>query len=316
MEGKLFLFVLYRGEEEGSQCQWMEQTLPIKGELDCAGCKKEMVPDIEVSLSQAELFPKEDTDGETRMFHLEGILELEIRLYGNEEAEILEDVFSPEKDLEVTAGEETYESLVMHNESKCRTEGKIRIQAAKPRILQICHSHGSIKIDQTKIVPGGIKIEGAIPAVILYISPEDTMPFAVLEGTIPFSHVAEVPGITRDCRFTLNAGLDQLQAAMADSEEIELKASVSLEIFAVLPHTQRCIQEIREREYDPAVLEAVPGITGYMVQEGDTLWGIAKQYYMTPQQIMEMNSLETQELHPGVCLILMKNMVSLNENQG
>ena len=109
VEGKLFLFVLYRGEEEGSQCQWMEQTLPIKGELDCAGCKKEMVPDIEVSLSQAELFPKEDTDGETRMFHLEGILELEIRLYGNEEAEILEDVFSPEKDLEVTAGEETYE---------------------------------------------------------------------------------------------------------------------------------------------------------------------------------------------------------------
>ena len=316
VEGKLFLFVLYRGEEEGSQCQWMEQTLPIKGELDCAGCKKEMVPDIEVSLSQAELFPKEDTDGETRMFHLEGILELEIRLYGNEEAEILEDVFSPEKDLEVTAGEETYESLVMHNESKCRAEGKIRIQAAKPRILQICHSHGSIKIDQTKIVPGGIKIEGAIPAVILYISPEDTMPFAVLEGTIPFSHVAEVPGITRDCRFTLNAGLDQLQAAMADSEEIELKASVSLEIFAVLPHTQRCIQEIREREYDPAVLEAVPGITGYMVQEGDTLWGIAKQYYMTPQQIMEMNSLETQELHPGVCLILMKNMVSLNENWG
>ena len=75
---------------------------------------------------------------------------------------------------------------------------------------------------------------------------------------------------------------------MADSEEIELKASVSLEISRFCPHTQRCIQEIREREYDPAVLEAVPGITGYMVQEGDTLWGIAKQYYMTPQQIMEM----------------------------
>lgn len=142
------------------------------------------------------------------------------------------------------------------------------------------------------------------------------MPFAVLEGTIPFTHVAEVPGITQDCRFTLNTGLEQLQATMADSEEIELKASVNLEIFAVRPQKQRCIQEIQENEYDPAVLEAVPGITGYMVQEGDTLWEIAREYYMMPQQIMEMNGMETQELHKGECLILMKNMVTFNEKQG
>ena len=167
----------------------------------------------------------------------------------------------------------------------------------KAQDLQICHSHGSIKIDQTKIVPGGIKIEGAIPAVILYISPEDTMPFAVLEGTIPFSHVAEVPGITRDCRFTLNAGLDQLQAAMADSEEIELKASVSLEIFRGFAHTQRCIQRSGRESTIRQFWKLYRGLQVIWCRKRDTLWGIAKQYYMTPQQIMEMNSLETQELH-------------------
>ena len=100
----------------------------------------------------------------------------------------------------MTAGEETYESLVMHNESKCRTEGKIRIQAAKPRILQICHSHGSIKIDQTKNVPGGIKIEGAIPAVILYISPEDTMPSRCWRERFPFPMWRRCLELPEDCR--------------------------------------------------------------------------------------------------------------------
>ena len=61
-----------------------------------------------------------------------------------------------------------------------------------------------------------------MPVSILYISSDDRMPFAVLEGTIPFSHVAEVPGISDTCRYSLLAGIDQLSATMSDSEEIEM----------------------------------------------------------------------------------------------
>lgn len=307
-QGNLFLFVLYRAEDDAQTVQWMEQTLPFEGEIRCGGCTPELIPDIGVSLSQAELSAKEDNDGELRLFYIEGVLELEIRLYGTEEAEILEDVYSPEKDLELVTSEEVYESLVMKNESKCKCSGRIRIQGAKPRILQICNSNGSIKIDSTKIVEEGIQIEGAIPVSILYISSDDAMPFAVLEGVVPFSHLARVPGISADCRYTVLTGMDQLSATMADSEEIEVKASVGLDVFVARPRKQQCIHEIREKEYEPALLEAVPGIIGYIVQGGETLWEIAKQYYLTPAQIMEMNGLESEELKKGDRLILMKNV--------
>lgn len=308
VQGNLFLFVLYRAEDENRSLQWMEQQLPFEGEIECGGCVQELVPDIEVTLAQGELGAREDTDGELRLFHLEGVLELEIRLYGNDEAEILEDVYSPEKKLELVTSEDMYESLVMKNESKCKVGGKIRIQGAKPRILQICHSNGSIKIDKTQIVPEGIQVEGALPVAILYISSDDTMPFAVLEGTVPFTHLARVPDIDENCRFTLTTSLDQLSATMADSEEIEVKASVGLNLFVVRPHTQQCIHEIQEQDYDLEQLEAVPGITGYIVQGNESLWDIAKQYYLTPQQIMEMNGLESEQLRKGDCLILMKSV--------
>lgn len=306
--GNLFFFVLYRAGDEAGSRQWMEQLVPFEGELECSGCTQGLVPDIEVTLAQAELGVKEDTDGELRLLHLEGLLELEIRLYGNEEAEILEDVFSPEKELELVTSDEVYESFVMKNESKCRANGKIRIHSAKPRILQVCHSNGSVKIDQTKIVPGGIQIEGALPVSMLYISSDDSMPFAVLEGTVPFSHFAEVPDIREGCRFTLTTGLDQLQTTMADSEEIEVRASIGLNLFVVCPQHQQCIHEIHEKDYELARLEAVPGITGYIVQDGESLWDIAKQYYMTPQQIMSMNGLESEQVKRGDCLILMKSV--------
>lgn len=308
VQGNLFLFVLYRAEDENQGLQWLEQMLPFEGEMECSGCAQELVPDIEFSLAQAELGAREDTDGELRLLHLEGVLEMGIRLYGNDEVEILEDVYSPEKALELVTSEEIYESLVMKNESKCKAAGRIRIQSAKPRILQICHSNGSIKIDKTQIVPEGIQIEGALPVAILYISSDDTMPFAVLEGTVPFAHLARVPDIDENCRFTLTTSLDQLLATMADSEEIEIKASVGLNLFVVRPHRQQCIHEIHEKEYDLEQLEAVPGITGYIVQGQESLWDIAKQYYLTPQQIMEMNGLETEQVKKGDCLILMKSV--------
>ncbi|MCD8012776.1 MAG: DUF3794 domain-containing protein [Lachnospiraceae bacterium] len=317
VRGSLFLFVLYRAEDEKQSLQWIEQTVPAEGELalppsdvprteaDDAG----LVPDIEVTLSEADLTAKEDLDGELRTLHLEGMLDLNIRIYGTDTVEVLSDVYSPDKDLELVSCEETFETLVVRNESKCRVQGKIRIQSAKPRILQICHGRGSVKIDKTEAVGShNLRIEGALPVSILYISSDDTQPFAVLEGTIPFSHEAQAQEIDESCRYTLRAALDQLSATMSDSEEIEIRASVTLDLFAVRPGRQRCIHEIHEKEYEPGQLEAVPGMTGYIVQEGETLWDIAKQYFQTPQQIMEMNGLSSEQVRKGDCLILMKHV--------
>jgi hypothetical protein len=310
-QGSLFVFVLYRTDDEAQSVQWQEQQVPFEGELECTGCREGLIPDMEITLVQPELTAKEDTDGELRLFHLEGVLEFEIRLYDTGEAEILEDIYSPEKELELTTSREVCESLVMKNESKCKASGRIRIQGAKPRILQICHSSGSIKIDSTQMIEEGIRVEGAVPVSILYITSDDTMPFAVLEGIIPFTHTAQVPGIDADCRFTLTADMEQLTAVMADSEEIEVRVTIGLNLFVARAREQQCIRAVSEKDYAMEQLEAVPGITGYIVQGNETLWDIAKQYYLTPQQIMEMNGLESEEIKKGDCLILMKNVVKL-----
>ena len=88
-----------------------------------------------------------------------------------------------------------------------------------------------------------------------------------------------------------------------------MKVSVGLNIFAARQGKQQCIHEIREKEYELERLERVPGITGYLVQGTETLWDIAKQYYLTPEQIMEMNGLESDRIKKGDCLILMKSVV-------
>lgn len=313
VQGSLFLFVLYRAEDEKESLQWMEQTVPLEGTLACDGCTAGLIQDIEATLSETDLTVKEDLDGELRICHLEGVLDLNIRLYGTDTAEILADVFSPEKDLELVRADETYETLVVRNESKCRVQGKLKIQGANPGIMQICHCSGSVQIDKNEIVEEGIRTEGVLSVSILYISSDDGMPFAILEGAIPFTHTSEAQGLLTDkaaptrVQYTLTPDLEQISATMSDGEQIEVRAAICLHLFAVRIGQKQCIHEIREKDIDPERLQAVPGITACLVQEGDTLWEIAKEYLLTPRQIMESNGLSSEQVKKGDCLILMKN---------
>ena len=54
----------------------------------------------------------------------------------------------------------------------------------------------------------------------------------------------------------------------------------------------------------------MPGITVYMVKQGDTLWDIAKKFYTTMEEIISMNDLEDDQVSSGQPLILVKKVES------
>ena len=52
----------------------------------------------------------------------------------------------------------------------------------------------------------------------------------------------------------------------------------------------------------------MPGIVGYVVKQGDTLWDIAKRFYTSVEVIKAVNNLTSDEIHPKDTLILVKNV--------
>lgn len=141
---------------------------------------------------------------------------------------------------------------------------------------------------------------------LFYISQSDTKPFAVLHGIIPFQQKIEAEGMDGSCKYSLHGDLEQLSVSMLDSEEIEMKANINLSAFVVRESPIACIQEIEEKELDWKRIQELPSMTGYLVQPGDTLWEIAKQYDTTMETIQEMSGLETTEIKSGDCLFIVK----------
>ena len=54
------------------------------------------------------------------------------------------------------------------------------------------------------------------------------------------------------------------------------------------------------------VLKAMPGIIGYIVQPGETLWDVAKRFYTTTEQLITANHLTGGEVKTGDRLLIQK----------
>nr|WP_279380770.1 SPOCS domain-containing protein [Mobilitalea sibirica] len=308
IKGEIPVFILYTSEDEENPIEYYETEIPFSGNIECNGCNEDMIEDITFRIVSKNLEMKPDVDGEERVLDFEVILEMGIKVYEIEEPEILYDVYSPTKEVTPIIRNATYENLVIKNNSKYRIADRIKVPENEPTILQICHANGTIKIDE--IIPEGteLQVEGIIEVGILYITEDDLRPMNALKGAIPFTQVIEVKGMKPDSSFDIKPNIDQLSVMMLDSDEIEVKATMSLNTIVFDKITEPIITDIEVSDIDMDKLQSMPGIIGYVVKKNDTLWNIAKKYYTTVDTIMSINNMEEDKIREGDKLIILKKV--------
>ena len=90
---------------------------------------------------------------------------------------------------------------------------------------------------------------------------------------------------------------------------MEVKAVVLLDMLVLQPICRSVILRAETAPLDTKKLQQMPGIVGYLVQEGDELWNIAKRFHTTTENIINTNNLSSDTVRPGDCLILVKEIV-------
>ena len=200
------------------------------------------------------------------------------------------------------------ESLLVRNFSRCRLTDRIEVKESQGKVLQLCHSSGKVKVDKTRITDKGIVAEGIVALKILYIIGNDEMPFYSMEAMLPFSHVVEAKGITENSVYYLHTELEQLSTTMVDSNDIEIRATIGLNVLVIQCSEEMILEKIEEIPLDQEKIRNMPGITVYIMKPGDTLWNIAKKFYTTVEEIMQMNDLDGDEVSSGTPLLLVKKV--------
>lgn len=311
LDGELSVFLIYSGEGEHTPVQWLEESIPFSGEVELSEAVEEMIPAVGVRILHAEADKKPDSDGEMREVEVEAVLELDIRLYKEESVELLSDLYSTGCEVVSEQGEVCFDRLLTRNSCKMRVGGSVSFQKPE-RILQICHSSGIVRLDESRPSENGLAIEGVLEVSLLYLTDDDAAPVGAISEVLPFSGTVEAEGIREDCVWQLNLGLEQLGAVMLGGGEAEVKAQLTVELLVFQPMQEEVVTSVQTQPFDLKRWEQQPGIVGYIVQPGDSLWKIAKKFHTTVDQVREMNEIDEEEAGAGARLLLIKEVTAGN----
>ena len=100
----------------------------------------------------------------------------------------------------------------------------------------------------------------------------------------------------------------QLSTTMADSNELEVRAAVSVNALVISREEVFVIDSVEMQPLDMEKIQTMPGITVYMVKQGDTLWDIAKRFYTTVEDIAGINRALDGQIQEGQPLLLVQKV--------
>ena len=304
--GDLLLFVLYAPEDDDRNLEYFETELPFDGIVSCNGCTEDMIADVTITPGKKIVEFRDDEDGEERVLDIELSLHLDIKFYEEERFDYLKDAYSTSCELQLIRSKSNAKRLLVKNQSSLRISDRIKMDSDREGILQICNATGAIRIDDQKIVEDGIELEGVVEVDILYVTEDDMRPLSVIKGSIPFHHVIEVRGISNSDDYELQTEINSINVIMLDREEIEAKLVLNLCVLVFAECCNDVVTAIEEVPMDMERFQEMPGLVGYIVQDGDSLWNIAKTYHTTMDSIRALNHIEQDSLKRGDKLLLLK----------
>lgn len=305
VSGDVRLFILYEGEGEDHPIRSFETAIPFSGVLECHGCREGMLPDIQYRLGQKELSVRPDFDGEERSIGLELVLDMGIRVYEEENLEIISDIYGVSKEITTVTHSANLRRLLTRVTGKTKVTEHIHVEGGT--VLQLLHSEGVASLEQQSTVENGILLQGNLQVKVMYITGEDEAPYGCTQAQIPYHYTLEVPDIAPEDMGKVHAEVEQLQVTMLDGEEMDVKAILcfSTVVFKNVPI--EFISEINISDLDSGKMSSLPGIVVYMVREGDNLWNIGKKYYVPVDTLRELNGLDSDELKAGQKLLVVKD---------
>ncbi len=305
VRGEIEIFVIYKGDEERTPAQYIFSVRTLEEEIDCSGSSEDMIACVELTLGKGDISVKQDADGENRIISVDYNVDMNIKMYEDTEVGILSDMYSPQVEIEPETEHFVYENLVMKNTALLKVTDRYKVDGEDEKILQICHIYGDVYVDDVRENETSVNVLGTIKAYMLYIPSSDN-PMECMEMDIPFEHSIDTVKLSENHSVKVVPRLTQLGATMLNSQEVEVKAEVGLDIMIFETREMDVITDMTISPIDYDRKAAMPGIAGYVVKKGDTIWSIARKYYATTESIKNINELEGDEIREGDRLIIVK----------
>lgn len=310
VSGDIVLTTLYKGDSESSLIESTEHELPFNGAIELVSAKDGMTADVSLSVQDEHIQIMQDEDGESRLLDTEITLEATVKLYSEEDIEVLEDAYCINKQLNITKNPIKYPKIVCRNKTQTTVKEVVSLNENDPDLLQIFTSKGKACLDDIKVLDDKVVVEGIIEADVLYVAESDETPLYSYSTVIPFRQVIETKGATPEANVGVNVNVEHVAFNMLSGREIDLKYSLSFLTEVIEEKEADLIVDIEFNDLPEENINNTTSMTIYVIAKGDTLWGIAKKYNTSIDDILMVNDIENPDkMVIGEKLLILKKVL-------
>jgi len=306
--GDLLLTTLYQGDNDERLIEFVEHEIPFNSHIDVNGAQEDMFADVSLQVLDEYVQVRSDSDGEDRQLELEITIGVTMKVYSSDTLQILEDAYCINKTLTFSKARLKYPRLVCRNRNQAPIKEVVQLASGSPDMLQIFRVKGTPHIDEIKIADDKAIVEGVIDTDILYVAESDDTPLFSFKTVIPYRQIIEVKGATPDMQVNVDISVDHASFNMLSGWETEVRFQLNFNVQVIEDQEVHVINHITFEDMDMSDLDKMSSMTVYIVQNGDTLWTIAKRYNTSIDELLSVNELEGHKINSGQKLLILKKV--------
>ncbi|MGL5616889.1 MAG: DUF3794 and LysM peptidoglycan-binding domain-containing protein [Sarcina sp.] len=283
--------IIYKCQET-KELVTVEEDIFISKEEEVIGISGDMEASAKNSIKGINVKVEPDDLGENRIIVIEVAIENSVLITKMEEIEIIEDAYSPKKNIEIEKEKVKMNSLCGEGSNEIIVKDNIYLDNENADPVYIMNIKGEVIAVDSKIINGNIMIEGILKADVIYKSNNSELLIGKIEGEVAFNSMIEVPKAKEGMKCNLKVNLENIQGNI-EANTIAVKAVVDLKAKVYDSEEKEYVKHILESEEEKIIKNA--SIIIYIVQTGDCLWDLAKKYKTSIGDICKVNSLDAEE---------------------
>lgn len=308
VKGELKVSVVYCGEVESesqsSPVEFAEYSIPFNEALEIDGLSENMTGEADLYIKDLFFEVNTDSDGDKRLLSCEFTVTSAIRAYEAVEFSAIEDAYGLSCNISVKKSPYRIERLIDSLSSQEPLKEQFAIPDYLPELKRLCDCSASPSIEGLSVKDGTVTVNGCAHCGILYLTADADMPIASFNHIIPFVHTFNASGINADSMCEAKAEIDHISCTLNGTRALEIRAAVTVYLKAVAVQSVELVSSLTCETAEACTKPAAMVVC--FVQDGDTLWDIAKRYRTTPDSIIAANGSEAETIKTGNRLFIFR----------
>ena len=283
----------------------VEAEIPFHGFIEGGGITPQTWTDVKLTVNESEVRPAVNDDGETRNLDVTAVIGAELKAVDHTEQEMVTDAYGLESCLQPKREKITFPVCVGMTRSRFSLKEGVSLENGEMPMMQAVAAWGQVHTEDVTVETDAVHVEGVLQAEILYLSADDDAAVCVLKRGIPFRQTVEVRGAKAGDTACVRSIVEQVDFRLMTETEGELRAQILLEILVTAMEETEVVTDLLEMPEETP--EKRPSAVICVVQDGESLWDIAKKYRTTPERILMVNDIENPErLFSGQKLLILR----------